>query len=441
MAIERRIGVVRKFFEIDIWTVKISSLPKAKRWTYQLLRIWIIAFAEFKKDKIVDKASALTFFTLLSIVPVIALAFGIATAFGLERFLVVELERYFTGQETILNNLLEFSKRMLQTADGGIISGISVVFLIYTVLRLMYNIELAFNDIWDTRSRSWQRKIADYIAIALLGPLFVILSSSATIFFQGLVQTLTREIEILSYFKPAMLTLLKVMPFFIISILLMLLYLIFPNTRVKFKPAIIAALFGGLVFQATQYGWINGQVYLSRYNAIYGTFAALPLFMIYLQLSWLIVLFGAEFAYAVQNVNNWEYRYVGMQMSPSHRKKVTLLILRHLVKNFELGNKPLTISNLSLITQIPYRFIKNILRQLEDAGLVNRIYNEESEIYQPAMDIDRIDLFTVLRKLDHVGFDDLKSNEDEIYQEIEKLIEGVEDDIRKSKSNRRLAEL
>jgi membrane protein len=442
MATIHSITSLRKFIEIDLWKVKISTLPKPKALLYQQIRVWIIAFAEFKKDKIVDKASALTYFSLLSIVPVIAMAFGIAKGFGLEDRLETELDSLlFGGQTAMLHQVLEFSKRMLAEADGGIISGISFVFLLYAVLRLMYNIELAFNDIWDTKSRSWQRKVSDYIAIILLGPVFTILSSSATVFVTSAVQTLMGEFEFLGVFQPAILFALKFTPYVIISVLLMLLYLIFPNTRVKFMPAFIAAVLAGTAFQLTQWGWINGQVYLTRYNTIYGTFAALPLFMIYLQLSWMIVLFGAEYAFATQNANVWEYRNTGMKMSVAHRKKVTLLIMRHMIKNFELGNKPMTISELSLIIQIPYRFIQDILRELESVGLVNRIMDEEHRRYQPGLDINRLDIHTVLRKLEYKGFNELKTDDDELFTEIGDLLEGIEDEIKMSKSNKLLKDL
>ncbi|MFT4736627.1 MAG: membrane protein [Cyclobacteriaceae bacterium] len=436
------ISSFRKFVEIDIWRVKISTLPRSKAFLYQQIRIWIIALAEFKKDKIVDKASALTYFSLLSIVPVIAMAFGIAKGFGLEDRLEKELDvLLFGGQEEVLSQVLEFSKRMLIEADGGIISGISFVFLLYAVLRLMYNIEMAFNDIWDTKTRTWQRKVSDYIAIVLLGPVFVILSSSATVFVTSAMQSLTSEFEVLGLIRPAIFFALRFTPFVIISCLLILLYLIFPNTRVKFWPAFIAAVMAGVAFQLTQWGWINGQVYLTRYNTIYGTFAALPLFMIYLQLSWLIVLFGAEFAYATQNANVWEYRNTEMQMSTSHRKKVTLLIMRHIVKNFQLGNKAMTISELSLVIQIPYRFIKDILREVESVGLVTRLMDEEHERYQPGIDIDRLDIFTIFRKLEYKGFNDLKSGEDELFEEIEGLLEEIEQGIKDNPANKLLKNL
>ncbi len=442
MAFKHQVRGIRHFLEIDIWKVKVSSLTPSRRWLYSQIRVWIIAFSEFKKDNIAEKASALTYFTLLSIVPVIAMAFGVAKGFGLENYLVAELERYFTGNEEILDNVLMWSTRMLETADGGIISGISFVFLVFTVLRLLNNIEISFNAIWDTKSRTWQRKLSDYLAIIMLGPIFIILSSSATVFVAAKIQAFTSQVEILDYVRPAIMFGLKFLPYMIMWMLLMILYIIFPNTKVKLGPAIIAGILAGTMFQLTQLAWINGQVFLSKYNAIYGAFAILPLFMIYLQTSWLIVLFGAEYAFATQHAVTWEYKRAGMQMSPNHRKKVTILILRHIVKNFELGNKPLNLSELSNIIQIPYRFIRDICLELEEVGILNKVSSDdEAERFQPAISSNRIDIYTVFRKIDYKGFDELKTNDDEVYNEIEELMQNLEDEARNSKANKKLVEL
>jgi membrane protein len=431
----------KNFFEIDLWRVKISSLPKTKGILYHQLRVWIIAFQEFKKDKIVDKASALTYFTLLSFVPVIAMAFGISKGFGLDKALEKQLQEFFGANTVVYEKINEWSTNMLDTANGGIISGISFVFLMYAVVRLMYNIELAFNEVWNTKSRSWQRKIADYLAIILLGPIFIILSSGATVFVTTQVNDLAGSIDLLTYVKPAITMVLKLVPYSLIWILLFLLYIIFPNTKVKLMPALIAGILAGTAFQLTQWAWVNGQVYLSKYNTIYGVFAALPLFMIYLQISWLIVLFGAEYAFGMQNANTWEYKSMSMRLSGIHRKKVTLLILRHIIKNFELGNPPMSVSDLSKIVHIPYRFILDILRELEDVGIVNRVVSDDSEKFVPGMDIQRLDLHTVLRKLDYKGFSELKTNEDDVYQTIENLMLELDDSMKASKANKLLKDL
>ena len=167
---------IKQFLEVDLWKVKLSALNSKRRFLYRNLRIFIISFVEFDRNSISEKASGLTYFSLLSIVPLLSIAFGIAKGFGLEKYLERELNHIFSGQEEILEMSLEFTKRMLDTVNGGVIIGFSLVFILYAVLRLLYSVEWTFNEIWHTKSRSWQRKVSDYLAMVLLAPLLLILS-------------------------------------------------------------------------------------------------------------------------------------------------------------------------------------------------------------------------------------------------------------------------
>ena len=246
------------------------------------------------------------------------------------------------------------------------------------------------------------------------------------------------EYEVLGYFKP----LISFSRYVLIWILFTLLYLIFPNTKVKTIPALVAGIVAGSAYEVVQIGWIEAQVFLSKYNAIYGTFALLPLFLIWLQLSWTIVLFGAEYAFATQNANNWSYEGQGMKLSVRHHRKVALLILRHIVKNFEVGGKPLTTSDLSAIVQIPYRFIKSICQELCEAGILVKVeVNEETDSYLPAIDISGLDVFTVVRKLDMVGFNKLKTNDDDHYEQIDSLFSSIDDSLRSVEANKLIKQL
>ncbi len=441
MSLKNRIQSTRNFLEVDIWNVKISTLPKWTAFWYQQLRILLITISEFGKDRAVETASALTYFSALSFVPVLAMAFGIAQGFGLEKFLIEELNRFLggSGQSGVLDQALSFAKNMLATANGGIITGISFVFLMYAVLRLLNNIEVSFNQIWQASSRSLQRKLTDYLAIIIVGPIFIILSGSVTALVATQLDQLAVEYEVLGYLKP----LISFSRYVLIWILFTLLYLIFPNTRVKLVPALVAGIVAGSAYEVVQIGWIEAQVFLSKYNAIYGTFALLPLFLIWLQLSWTIVLFGAEYAFATQNANNWSYEGQGMKLSVRHHRKVALLILRHIVKNFEVGGKPLTTSDLSAIVQIPYRFIKSICQQLCEAGILVKVeVDEETDSYLPAIDISGLDVFTVVRKLDMVGFNKLKTKEeDDHYDQIDSLFSEIDESLKSIGANKLIKQL
>ena len=312
MIITSNLSQIKQFLEVDLWKVKLSALNNKRRFLYRNLRIFIISFIEFDRNSIFEKASSLTYFSLLSIVPLLSIAFGIAKGFGLEKYLERELNHIFIGQEEILEMSLEFTKRMLNTVNGGVIIGFSMIFILYAVLRLLYSVEWTFNEIWHTKSRSWQRKLSDYLAMVLLAPLLLILSGSFTVYVTSEIKGLA-EVEVLGLIRPFILFSLKLIPYGIISLLLTLVYIILPNIKVKFIPAAISGILTGILFQFTQLAWINGQSFLSNYSVVYGTLVILPLFMIYLQISWILVLFGAEYAYARQHADTWKYRYESMK--------------------------------------------------------------------------------------------------------------------------------
>ncbi len=438
----KKLRQFRQFIEVDLWRVKlINVLPKSKRILYAQLRIWFIATRKFTSDKCTEKASALTYFSMLSIVPVIAMLFAIAKGFGLETILQNELSRYLSGQEDILNYILPYAQNMLDGANGGIITGISMVFLIYAVLRLLTNIEHAFNDIWDVKqSRKWERKIADFVAVILLGPILLILSSSLTVFVTSQVRALTLEFELIGHLKSGIFFLVKLVPYTLVWLLLFLLYLIFPNTRVKFLPALIAGIIAGTLYQVTQWGFINFQFAFSGYNAIYGSLALLPLFLIWLQLSWLIVLFGAEISYAIQHMNTWEANSEKLKISLAHHKKLTLLLLYRIVKKFEKKEGVMKMSELANSVNVPRKYVNDICHELEKSGLINQMDADEIA-YQPGFDINKMDLCTVLDQYESEGMGDFDSRKSEAFLAIEESLEEINSRWKKSSSNKLLKDL
>lgn len=437
----KKLNQFRQFVEVDLWRIKLKSLPKARYLLYGFLRIWIISIKEFIDDKCAEKASALTYFSMLSIVPVIAMLFAIGKGFGIEKLLEAQLSTFFSGQKEVLDNVLPLAQNMLSGADGGIITGISILVLIYTVIRLLTNIELAFNDMWDIKkSRRWERKISDYIAVILLGPILLIVSSGATVFVTSQIQNFTVEYEILSQLKSGIVFLFKLLPYTIIWLLLFLLYLIFPNTRVKFLPALVAGVLAGTLFQLTQWGFINLQFAFSRYNAIYGSLVILPLFLIWMQLSWLIVLFGAEVAYAIQYVNEWTMKSDKLKISLHHKKKLMLLLLYRVVKNFDMKNGPMSQPELAESVNVPRKYVIDICHELEKAKLITKV---ESEIpaYQPSFDINKMDFHTVLEMYETEGMGDFDSKKSEVFTSIESSLEEIEKKWTESPSNRLLKDL
>jgi membrane protein len=437
----KKLNQVQQFIEVDLWRVRLKSLPKRKRFIFGFIRVWVIAIVEFVNDKCAEKASALTYFSMLSLVPVIAMIVAIAKAFGIRELMEKELAKYFSGQEAVLENVLPYAEKMLSGTSGGIVTGISIVFLIFTVIRLLINIEAAFNDMWEIKkSRRWERKVSDYVAVILLGPVLLIVASSATLFVKDTIQEVIAQMEFLGQLRSGIVFLLKLLPYTILWFLLFGIYLIFPNTRVKFWPALFAGIVAGTLYQLNQQAFISLQFAFARYDAIYGSIAFLPLFLIWLQISWLIVLFGAEICYGVQYIDQWEMNSEKLKVSLSHRKKLTLLLLYRVVKKFEKGSGSMSMDDLAGMVNIPRKYVVDICYDLEKAGLLTRV-DSDDVAYQPSFDIHKMDLHTILRKYETAGMEDFDPRKSKAFQSIEKALEKIESKWMTSDSNVLLKDL
>ncbi|REE02184.1 YihY/virulence factor BrkB family protein [Marinoscillum furvescens] len=435
---------IRQFLKEDLWKIKLTNLPKRQAFLYRQLRVLIITVSEFTKDKCGEKASALTFLSVLSMVPVLAMAVGVASIFGLRDFLERELKKFLGGQEEVLDQTLKFADNMLSNSSGGVIAGISAVFLVYAVLRLLNNIEVAFNDIWNTKKgRSLKRKLTDYMSVILLGPLILILSSSATVFITTSIEELTESISLLGFFRPIILFFVKLVPYTLIWFLLFLMYVVFPNTTVKIKPALIAGVLAGTAYQLTQFAWVEGQVYLGKYSVIYASLAALPLFLIWLQLSWTILLFGAEFAFALQNVRNWSWDDDSLIMNHRSKRKITLLVLRHIVHHYKNEDCAIDFEQLCMEVNIPRRFVREVVDDMENARLINRVHaNDDVDRYQPALDYHKMDVFLVLDRMDRIGLDRLpQEEENEGYTTVDQVMNQLDEAVKISVANKKIADL
>ena len=413
---------VRKFIEVDLWRVKFRSLPYRKRILFGFIRIWVIAIKEFINDKGAEKASALTYFTMLSLVPVLAVVFGIAKLFNIKDLVDKELERYFSGQTEMLNQVQPLVEKVLSTQGGGVVAGASAVFLIFTVIRLLMNIEGAFNDMWDIKhSRRWERKISDYVAIILLGPVLLIVASSATVLVKDTIQEFVVSFEFLGQLRSGIVFLLKLLPYTIIWFLLFGIYLIFPNTRVKFWPALYAGIVAGTLYQLNQQAFISLQFAFARYDAIYGSIAFLPLFLIWLQISWFIVLFGAEVCYGFQYIDQWEMNSEKLKISWTHRRKLMILLLHRVVKSFEKGEGPYSLNDLAGSVNIPRRYVADICYEMEKSNLITRVESDYVS-YHPSFDINRMDLFTAIDNYESEGMTDFDPRKSDLFQRIEDVL-------------------
>ena len=415
---------VLHFVNEGIWKISLESKSKTTRFLFRQLRILIVSVKGFNEDNLLLRASSLTFYSLLSIVPVIALLFGIAKGFSLENELRDRILEQNGNNADVWHRVVEFSDSLLNNTKGGVVAGFGVVILFWSVMKLMMNIELSFNDIWQiTKGRSWIRKFTDYFSLILIAPILFILSSSFTIYLKAQFEELATSFEILGFFGPIVNFLFQLTPYLLIWIAFTILYMIMPNTKVKFSSALIAGIVAGTSFQLFEWAYITFQVGMTRYNAIYGSFAALPLLLIWLQTSWLIVLMGAEIAFANQNIEHFEREQETHQLNFKSMKLIDIFVVQQVLKSYNAGEKPLSLSQIADSAQIPVRITQKAIAQLLEAGLLAEVSvgAKEEQTYLPQKNIAQLSIDNIYHAVESIGADVELSNHPELVDLKERI--------------------
>ncbi len=431
------------FFNQGIWQLNKEELTRSKGLLLKPIRIALLTVRGYVRDGCALQASALTFYTLLSIVPVVAMAFGIAKGFGLEQRLESQLYLQFAGQEEVLSKVIGFAHSLLENTKGGLIAGIGVVLLFWSAIKVLIHIENSLNHIWKVSARSFVRKFTDYLTIMIIGPLLVIVSSSANVFITTQVKAITGKLALLEAASPVIYTLLKLLPFGLVWLLFFMVYMIMPNTQVRFPSAIIAGVIAGTIYQLTQGVYISAQVLVSKYNAIYGSFAALPLFLIWLQLSWMIVLLGAEIAFANQHVSHYTMATDYRKTSPDFRRRYALHILRLIIQRFQKGESPLSIDGISKLLKAPFLLVEELVEQLYQGGLISKVEgnNNGPSAFQPARDIHTITVASVIDALDKRGDKQFPMGNDHDFEIVSKAVDDVRKEMERSQANQLVKDL
>ena len=416
--ISELLSKVIRFITYDIWRITEYEVSGLKRSYIFLVKTIILAFRGFKREDLQTKASALTYNTLLAIVPLFAVIVGVASGFGLRETVRESVFSYFPGQKDGLDQIFGFVDNYLSMAQGGIFIGVGFMLLFYTVINLISTIEGTFNDIWQIKKgRPWHRKITDYLALFILLPVMMTASSGLSLFLSTFRDSFLDEYLFLT---PVADALLNLAPYMITILLFTLLYMLVPNTKVRFLNALAAGFIIGCAFQVFQFVYISGQIWVSKYNAIYGSFAALPLLLLWLQLSWLLCLFGAEVAYASQNVKKFSFDRDSKNISRRYKDFLTVLITSLIIKRFEDGKTPYTADELSDANRIPIRLTTNILYLLTELDVITEVLVENDERivhYQPALDINKISVGFLLRKIDEHGSENFKIDTEQKFKE------------------------
>ena len=364
--------------------------------------------------------------------------FGIAKGFGFEKILEKQLLEKLDSQGEVVVRIIDYARTLLENTKGGMIAGIGIALLFWAIIKVLGNIEKSFNDIWGIKKgRPFRRKITDYLSIMLVGPVLFIMSSGITVLMASQVEIFIQKIALLGPIGPVIFALMKLLSYATIWILFTFTYIFMPNTKVDFKSGILAGIIAGSACQIFQWGYVSFQVGVAKYNAIYGSFAALPLFMIWLQLSWLIVLFGAEISFAHQNVDTFEFEPDARSVSHAFKRLLALRIVNLLVKHFSDGDGSWDETKISHTLEIPIRLVRQILHELVECGIVSQICLDDGEetAFQPARDPDAMTIKYVVNALEQNGSALIPVAESEELKNLEESLKRFDDLIEKSPDN------
>ena len=408
------------FLTYDLWRLEIKELNFIKKIFVYFFRSIYLVVTGFLKDQCILRASALTYTTTLSIVPFLAVAFSISKGFGFQssEYIRKFLLKISAGRVEVVEKIIEYINNTNVTTLGAI----GVGTLIFTVISLLTNIEKAFNTIWGvTKGRSFGRKFADYISVTIVYPFLTIVAISSTATLQS--SKFIQKILSISVIGNLYIVLLKLLPYISIWLALAFIYYFMPNTKVKFHSALIAGIIAGTLWQIAQIFYIKFQIGVSKYNAIYGSFAQIPLFLLWLYISWLIVLLGSEISFAIQNISSYKEESESLNVSIADKEKFAIFIMILIAKNFENGEKLLTNEEIAKKLNLPVKLVNDILFILEKSNLVIEIKKDSELYYSPAKPVDKINVYDIINSILNYGETKLDLNFKNNFKPILNLLE------------------
>ena len=359
------------FCNEKLWLLRSRELPFYKRALLTAARVVVLTIRRFVQNQCTLKASALTFYTLFSIVPILALIFGISKGLGLAQILDEKIHDLTSDYPAIAEKLIAFSDTMLQNVKGGVVAGIGVLLLIWSAIKLLGSIEANLNEIWGIRrGRSLVRKITDYVAILIICPVLLLAAGSGVVFAAAQVDKIINTLPGGEHVGPLLRMGHGFLPLGITWLVFVFIYIAIPNTKVRLKPALIAGLITACAYTWLQSFYVFAQFTTSKLNAIYGSFAALPLFLTWLNLSWILILAGAQLSFAIQNVSEYEMQPVDSELSQLQRHIYSIEITALLIRKFKQFGGPMADDEISAILELPIRTVRALLYDLVKTGIL-----------------------------------------------------------------------
>lgn len=406
------------------------------RWFVQQYRLLFYTARGLLEHGTILRSAALTFYTLMSLVPIIAVVFAVLKGFGMADKLVQQLYGVFPQYPDVVDYLVAFAEKALARTQGGVVAAVALVTLFWAVIRVFSSIESAFNNIWEVKvERSITRQWTDYIAVVMIVPLLWIAANALGNYAQQLLGTHDGlGFRLLS--RMASMTVIWVMFTF--------LYTIIPNARVRLSSAAMAGIVAGTCFLLFQWGYIYIQRWMTSYNAIYGSFAALPLLLIWMQTSWQILLFGGELSFAYQNIARFGEERESLLVSYDQRRKILLAVMLTVMRHFRDVGGAMPADAIRQRLDLPTRIVNDVLFQLVQAGQLIAVRSGDGErevAYSPAHDISQLTVYGVLESVERWGqtcFDFAPTHE---LARIDHELESIKEQARRAQENVRLIDL
>lgn len=384
---------------LDDEKASMGVVPRAMIWLLaRPVKLLLYMLQGLSTHATMVRSAALTYYTLVSIVPVVALVFAVVKGFGLADGLVQNLYSVFPQIPEVVDYLVEFAQKALARTQGGLVALFSLVALFWSVWSVFGSIENAFNNIWEVKNtRSWSRKISDYITVIVFAPILWVGASAVSVYLQ----------QLLGWADNVWLNALsKLISMAIAWFMFSLIYVVLPNTKVNLSAAIKSGFIAGTVFMLFQWGYVFVQTWMTSYNAIYGSFAALPLFLLWMLISWSILLLGGELSFTFQNEKRFDEERESLLVSYDCRRKLMIGVMVIVSRTFRDGKGAMAVDDIRHELGIPKRILSSILSALVEAGMLHEIHvggNEFELSYAPARDISTLKVYDVLLAVDAHG--------------------------------------
>ncbi|MCW9025376.1 MAG: YihY/virulence factor BrkB family protein [Gammaproteobacteria bacterium] len=398
---QERLNKIYNFFNKELWQMDTAPMPLLQRYGIGLFRVSYVLIHELATGMLNLRAMSLVYTTLLSLVPLIAVSFSVLKGFGVHNQVEPLLQNFVAplgpnGIE-IVDKILLFVENM----KVGVLGAVGLALLLYTVISLIQKIESAFNYVWHTEGkRSLARRFSDYLSVIMIGPVLVFsaIGITASIMNHSIMQTIVA----IEPFGSLIIFLSKMVPYLFVIAAFTFIYMFVPNTRVQFKSALVGAVVGGILWQTSGVIFASFMAGSTKYAAIYSGFAILILFMIWLYLSWLILLFGAHVAYLHQHPDQIRPERKRMELSAYHREYLVLTLMSLIASHYYRDEPRWTSESLAEHLAIPHDILFELLDLLTQSNLIVET-NDTPPTYVPAHDPASLTLDSILALIHHYG--------------------------------------